>query len=234
MSNDETKRAAGYAAADRYVSSNMKVGMGTGSTAVWAIRRIGERLADGSIDNVVGVATSSQAELECHEVGIPLRSMNDPQICGRLDLVIDGADEVDPERRLVKGGGGALLVEKIVAYNSDRVVIVADESKLVEHLGVDFPVPIEVLPFARVSVLEALRGLGGEPAVRVAERKMGAVITDNGNLVVDVGFSEPIDPVAMEAELGMIPGVLGNGLFTRIDPIVIVGRDDGSVGELGS
>lgn len=232
MGNDETKRAAGYAAADRYVSSNMKVGMGTGSTAVWAIRRIGERLADGSIDNVVGVATSSQAELECHELGIPLRSLNDPQIGGRLDLVIDGADEVDPDRRLVKGGGGALLVEKVVAYNADRVVIVVDESKLVDHLGMAFPVPVEVLPFARVAVLAALRGLGGEPAVRVAERKMGAVITDNGNLVVDVGFSEPFDPLAMEAELAMIPGVLGNGLFTRVEPIVVVGHADGSVGEL--
>jgi ribose 5-phosphate isomerase A len=233
MDNDERKRAAGYAAADRYVTSNMRVGMGTGSTAVWAIRRIGDRLAEGSISNVTGVATSTQSELECQARGIPLRTMNDPEIGGRLDVVIDGADEIDGERRLVKGGGAALLVEKIVAYNADRFVVVADTAKLVEHLGMAFPVPVEVLPLARVPVLAALRRLGADPEVRLAERKMGAVITDNGNLVVDVRFPDPIDPVEMEVLLSAIPGVLGNGLFTRVDPIVLVGRDDGSVTTLG-
>ncbi len=239
MANDEGKRAAGFAAVDRFVKSGMKVGMGTGSTAVWAIRRIGQRIADGELTGVIGVATSSQAELECHALGIPLRSMNDPEIDGRLDLTIDGADEVDSERRLVKGGGGALLIEKIVAYASQRVVVVVDRSKLVDHLGLAFAVPLEVLSLARVPVLaalreiNALREIGAEPAVRLAERKMGAVITDNGNILVDVRFGEPMDPAAMEDELSRIPGVLGNGLFTRVVPTVLVGEADGSVTELG-
>jgi len=231
MANEESKRAAGFAAADRYVSSNMKVGMGTGSTAVWAIRRIGERLAAREIAGVVGVATSSQSEYECQALGIPLRSMNDPEIDGRLDVTIDGADEIDPGRRLVKGGGGALLIEKIVAYASGRFVVVADRSKLVDHLGLAFAVPLEVLPLARVPVMAALRALGAEPTVRQAERKMGAVITDNGNIIVDVRFAGPVDPVEMEAELSRIPGVLGNGLFTRVVPTVLIGEDSGDVVE---
>jgi ribose 5-phosphate isomerase A len=226
----EGKKAAGYAAAGR-VKSGMKVGMGTGSTAVWAIRGVGERLASGEITDILAVATSSQSEMECQALGIPLRAINDPEIDGRLDLTIDGADEVDPSLRLVKGGGGALLIEKIVAYASAAMIVVVDESKLVENLGMAFPVPLEVLPLARVSVQHALEELGGEPKVRMAERKMGAVITDNGNIIIDVRFPEPVDPAEMEVRLSRIPGVLGNGLFTRVSPSLIVGHDDGSTEE---
>lgn len=224
---EATKRAVGEAAADRFVESGMKVGLGTGSTAVWAIRRIGERIAAGELGGITGVATSSQAEMEAQRVGIPLRSMNDPEIAGALDLTIDGADEIDPGSRLVKGGGGALLIEKIVAYASERFVVVADESKLVDHLGLAFPVPLEVLPLARVPVLAALERLGGKPEIRMAARKMGAVITDNGNVIVDVRFHEPFDPQVMEIELSRIPGVLGNGLFTRVRPVVLIAGPDG-------
>ena len=227
MGSLEGKKAAGHAAAAR-VTSGMKVGMGTGSTAVWAIRRIGERLAAGDLHDVIGVATSSQSEMECQKVGIPLRTMNDPEVGGRLDVTIDGADEIDPDLNLTKGGGGALLIEKIVAYASDAMIVVADESKLVRNLGLAFPVPLEVLPLARVPVMRALVAIGGQPEVRMAERKMGAVITDNGNIVVDVRFPESIDPVEMERRLAGIPGVLGNGLFTQIKPTVIVGSDDGT------
>ena len=231
MSNTDGKRTAGYAAGT-LVESGMKVGMGTGSTAVWAIRAVGERLAAGEIHDIVAVATSSQSEMECQKQDIPLRCMNDPEINGELDLTIDGADEVDSAKNLTKGGGGALLLEKIVAYSSTRMVVVVDESKLVQDLGLRFPIPLEVLPLARVPVMAMLEKLGGKPEVRVAERKMGAVVTDNGNIIVDVRFLQPIDPVKMETELGRIPGVLGNGLFTAISPQVIVGKSNGSIFEL--
>lgn len=232
MSELTPKQAVGREAADRYASSGMKIGMGTGSTAIWAIRRIGERLANGELHDIVAVATSTQSELACHELGIPLRSLNDPAIDGSLDLTIDGADEIDPERRLVKGGGGALLIEKIVAYASKMVVVAAEERKLVARLGDSFAVPVEVLPLARAPVMRALRGLGGEPTVREATRKMGMVITDNGNIVVDVRFPKPIDPVEMEATLGTIPGILGNGLFTGCSPQVLLATAEGRVREL--
>jgi ribose 5-phosphate isomerase A len=229
MNRTDAKRAVGRAAVDRYVKSGMKIGMGTGSTAVWAIRRIGELLQTGELTGIVGVPTSSQSELECQSLGIPLRTMNDPEIAGSLDLTFDGADEIDPQLNLVKGGGAALLVEKIVAYASGRVVIVADSGKLVENLGIRFPVPLEVLPQARVPVLRALERLGGRPEVREAERKMGAVITDNGNIVVDVYFTDPFVPSEMERDLSAIPGVLGNGVFSRTRPDVLIGRPDGTV-----
>lgn len=234
MSGDQIKRAVGEAAADRFARNGMKVGMGTGSTAVWAIRRIGALLRGGELSDIMGVATSSQSELECRRAGIPLRAIGDPEIGGKLDLTIDGADEIDPDLNLVKGGGGALLIEKIIAYASAKVVVVAEERKLVEHLGNSFPVPIEVLPLARVPVSMAIESLGGEVVLRMAQRKMGAVITDNGNIILDVRFSKPFDPREMEARLSEIPGVLGNGIFTHISPVVLIGSAGGDIRQIGT
>jgi ribose 5-phosphate isomerase A len=229
MNIEEVKRLVGRTAVDQLVRSGMRVGMGTGSTAVWAVRRIGELLAEGSLRDIVGVSTSTQAETECHELGIPLRSLNDPDVRGKLDLTIDGADEVDRELRLTKGGGGALLLEKVVAYNSETVAIVTDSSKLVPRLGDTFAIPCEVSAMARVPVTRALEALGGEVRIREADRKMGFVITDNGNMLLDVRFPEPFDPRDMEAELLRIPGLLENGLFTRLRPLVFVASEDGVV-----
>ncbi len=229
MDKERMKEAAGHAAADALVRSGMKLGLGTGSTAIHAVRRVGRMLQEGTLRDILAVATSSQTEMECQKLGIPLRSLNDPEIGGTLDLTIDGADEADRVLFLTKGGGGALLIEKVVAYASAAFAVVTDESKLVEHLGLSFPIPLEVLPLARVTVMRRLSALGAEPEVRMAVKKMGAVITDNGNIIVDVRFPGPFDPVAMERDLSLIPGVLGNGLFTRCRPELFVAKSDGTI-----
>ncbi|MFP4301513.1 MAG: ribose-5-phosphate isomerase RpiA [Spirochaetaceae bacterium] len=232
MEGTEIKRVVGRTAAERYCRSGMKIGMGTGSTALWAIRRIGELLEEGRLADIVGVPTSSQSELECERAGIPVRTMNDRWIDGRLDLTIDGADEVDGVKALTKGGGGALLIEKVCAYNSDQVIIVIEEGKLVDQLGKSFPIPLEVIPAARIPVTRALERHGFEVVLREAQRKMGAVITDNGNILLDVRV--PDRPSARELEdlFGRIPGIAENGVFSRLEPIVLVGKADGTVDTL--
>ena len=230
---DAVKRALGVQAADEFVRSGMRIGLGTGSTAIWAIRRIAEGLAAGRLRDIVGVPSSTQSLLTAREGNIPLRSMNDPDIDGVLDLVIDGADEVDGGGRLTKGGGAALVKEKILAYNAKRVVIIAGASKVVSRLGRSYPIPVEVIPEAQVPAERALRKLGGWPELREALRKMGPVITDNGNILLDTYFDAGIeDPVAMEAALNGIPGVLGNGIFAGIEAIVLLGEEDGGIRRL--
>jgi ribose 5-phosphate isomerase A len=225
MTHDGAKKRAAEAAVDECLKDGQKVGLGTGSTAVWAVRRIGQLLEDGAVRDIRAVATSSQSLLEAQQLGIPLRSINDPEIGGTLDVAFDGADEVDGDGNITKGGGGALLMEKIIAYASSTVVIVVDSSKLVDRLGISFPVPVEVLQEARIPVTNAIERLGGRAVPREAVRKMGLVITDNGNALLDVTFPSPIDPVAMECELSAIPGVIENGLFTHVRPVVFVGGE---------
>jgi ribose 5-phosphate isomerase A len=229
MDETEIKRLAGRTAAERYARSGMKIGMGTGSTAVWAIRRIGELLEEGRLTDIVGVPTSSQSEIECEKAGIPVRTMNDRSIDGRLDLTIDGADEVDAVKALTKGGGGALLIEKVCAYNSDRVVIVVGDGKVVKRLGDTFPIPLEVIPPARIPVTRALERLGFEVTLREAQRKMGAVITDNGNMLLDVRVPEERPARELEELFASIPGIAESGVFSHLEPIVLVAKGDGSV-----
>ena len=229
MDAAKMKQQVGYKAADTLVQSGMKIGMGTGSTAVWAIRRIGELLKEGKLEDILGVPTSFQSRMECEEQSIPIRSLNDPEIDGSLDLVIDGADEVDPAGNLIKGGGGALLIEKNVAYNSKAAAIVVDESKIVENLALVFPVPIEVVPEARITVTRALEQFNAEVFVRMAVKKMGPVVTDNGNIILDIRFKTPVDPVKLETEFNMIPGVMENGFFTRCSPRIFIGYSDGRI-----
>ena len=219
MDAQEIKKQVGYAAIDEFVKSGMKIGLGTGSTAVWAVRRLGELLHSGRLRDVLAVPTSSQTEMECQKAGVPLRSMNDPEIGGVLDFAVDGADEVDEGLHLTKGGGGALLIEKIVAYAAKKFVVVVDSAKMVKNLGLSFPIPTEVLREARAEV-------------RMAVKKMGAVITDNGNILLDLSFQKAFDPVKMEEALSLIPGVLGNGIFARCNPEVLVGHPDGSIRRL--
>jgi ribose 5-phosphate isomerase A len=232
MDINEIKKQVGFAAIDEFVKNGMKIGLGTGSTAVWAVRRLGELLKAGTLKNILAVATSSQTEMECQKAGVPLRSLNDPEIGGSLDFAVDGADEVDENLNLTKGGGGALLIEKIVAYSAKKFVVVADSSKLVKNLGLSFPIPAEVLREARVSAAKAFEGLGALAEIRMAVKKMGAVITDNGNILLDLKFSKPFDPKEMEIELSRIPGVLGNGIFSRNVSEVWAGHSDGRIERL--
>jgi len=223
------KEAAGRAAVDAQVKSGMKLGLGTGSTAVHAVRRVGELLASGELRDIAAFATSFQTEIDCEKLGIPFFPLNSRELSGSLDLTIDGADEVDPQNRLIKGGGGAMLVEKIAAYASLTFAVAVDESKIVEGLGAGFPVPVEVVPGARLTATKAIEALGGRATLREALRKVGPVITEHGNLILDVLFATPVDPAAMEVEINQIPGVVENGFFSRKPPVVYIGRLDGTV-----
>jgi ribose 5-phosphate isomerase A len=223
----EVKKALGAQAVDRFVRDGMRVGLGTGSTAIWAARRVAARLAEGSLQGIRAVVTSLQTEIEARGLGIPVLTLNDVGLDCTLDLTIDGADEIDPARNLIKGGGGAMLLEKIVAYASERLLILADESKLSPWLGAAFPVPVEIVADALAPVRRRLERMGGGVALRMGVRKAGPVVTDLGNLLLDVTWGAPFDPRRMEDEIKCIPGVLENGLFTRKRPELLIGYSDG-------
>ncbi|MFO8043665.1 MAG: ribose-5-phosphate isomerase RpiA [Alkalispirochaeta sp.] len=231
MDTTEIKRAVAEAVTDRVVASGMKVGLGTGSTAIHAVRRIGALLSEGAISDILAVATSFESTIEAQRLGIPLRTLNDPEIGGTLDVAIDGADEVDTRTGyLIKGGGGALTLEKLVEYNTRMLYVVVDESKLSQQLGSLYPVPVEVIPEALVSARQAIAELGGRPELRMAQRKAGPVVTDNGNLILDVHFDgAECDAARLEGEYNSIPGVLDSGLFTRAHTEIWVGRKNGTV-----
>jgi ribose 5-phosphate isomerase A len=215
----EAKRLAGYAAADM-IEDGMVVGLGTGSTVYFMIERLAERVRGGL--TVAGIPTSFQTAMRARESGIPLTTLDDYPV---IDIAIDGADEVDPMLRLIKGRGAAHLREKCVAAVAKQFIVVVDEQKMVKNLGT--AVPIEVLPFAIRPVLSRLRGLGGVPVIREAARKDGPVITDNGNFVVDCTFSVMDNPAELEASIASIPGVIESGLFCGFmdKTIVIVGGE---------
>ena len=218
---DRMKQAVALAAVDQ-ISNGMVLGLGSGSTAALMIKELGARLSDGRLQNIVGVTTSFQGEVLAAELGIPLKALNAIE---RIDLAIDGADEVDPGFQLIKGGGACHVQEKLVARRADRFVVVVDSSKLVERLNLEFLLPVEVLPGAWRQVQAELASLGGAAALRMALRKAGPVVTDQGNLVLDVRFSGGIaDPGGLEAKLNNIPGVLENGLFVNLADQVLVGE----------
>jgi len=214
MEVSELKKLVGIKAADDLVVSGLKLGLGTGSTAIEAVRRVGERFNSGELKDIAVVATSFDTKLECQKYGLNVYMLNDPIINGKLDLTIDGADEVDTNWNLIKGGGGALLVEKIVGYVSSRYCIVVDESKVVTELGEKMPVPLEVIPEALITVEHALINLGGEPRVRMSKMKAGPVNTERGNIIVDF-YLKKFNPPEMEKELNEIPGIVENGIFSH-------------------
>lgn len=214
------KQEVGRAAA-AMVESNTVVGLGTGSTTAYAIQFIGERLAAGEIENVVGIPTSFQAEVLAKQYNIPLTSLDAVE---RIDLAIDGADEVDPNKNLIKGGGAAHTREKVVDALADKFVVVVDSGKLVDSLGSTFLLPVEVIPMAITPVMRQLAQLGGKPELRMGVRKAGPVVTDEGNLVVDLKFESIDDPAALEIAINNIPGVLENGLFVGVADTILVGE----------
>ena len=223
---DQMKQAVAEAATEQ-IRSGMVVGLGSGSTAALMIRSLGAKLQRGELQDVIGVTTSFQGEVLAAELGIPLKSLNAIE---RIDLAIDGADEVDPDFQLIKGGGACHVQEKLVARRADRFVVVVDASKLVERLNLGFLLPVEVLPGAWRQVQGQLLELAGEAQLRMAQRKAGPVVTDQGNLVLDVKFAGGIaDPVGLEREINNLPGVLENGLFVNITDQVLVGEIQGGV-----
>jgi len=229
METEEVKRVVGTQVVDTLVKSGMKIGLGTGSTAVHAVHRVGELLRQGELRDIVAVPTSFQTMVACQRAGISLSTLNDPAVDGRLDLTIDGADEVDPDWNLIKGGGAAMLIEKVVAHASERYCIMVHSSKLSSRLGEKAPVPVEVVPEALLTATRRLEALGGEVQLRMATRKAGPVISDHGNLVLDVSFSETFDPRELDTRIMGIPGVSANGIFTRRVDDLFVGYPDGRI-----
>ena len=221
----ELKKLAGERAAE-WVESGMVVGLGTGSTAVYATRAIGQRLQDGRLHHILGIPTSEQTARQAQEAGIPLTTLDDHPI---IDLTIDGADEIDPHLNLIKGLGGALLREKIVAAASRRMIVVSDARKVIAKLGTLAPLPVEVIPFARRPVYDYLTSLGAQVTLRRdRELEQRPFLTDEGNIILDCTFPQGIDdPAALAQTIIAQPGVVEHGLFLNLATLAVIATPDG-------
>jgi len=222
------KRAAAYRAVDELVRSGMAVGVGTGSTAAYVAKRLGERARTEPGFSVKCVPTSFQSRQLLVENALEL---TDLERTPELDVVIDGADEVDERLECIKGGGGAQTQEKVVAAAGKVFCVVADDRKSQKVLGATWKagVPVEVLSMAYVPVMRRIERLGGKPTLRMAKAKAGPVVTDNGNFLIDADFGEIRDPAKLNLELSLIPGVVETGLFVGMCSVAYFGRADGSV-----
>ena len=204
------------------IESGMVVGLGSGSTAALMIKSLANAINTNKLKNIKGVPTSFQSEVLALELGIPLIDLASVE---KIDLAIDGADEVDPKFQLIKGGGACHVREKLVAAKANRLLIVVDETKLVEKLNLVFPLPLEVIPSAWKQVKDVIEKMGALVTLRMASKKAGPVVTDQGNLVLDILFKKGIDdPKDLESRLNNIPGVLENGLFVDLTDNVLVGK----------
>ncbi len=214
-------------AAIKEVKSDMILGLGSGSTAALMIKSLAKEIRSGSLKNIKGVATSFQSEVLALELDIPVIDLAS---VSQIDLAIDGADEVDPGFQLIKGGGACHVREKLVASKANELLIVVDETKLVKNLNLSFPLPVEVLPNAWKHVQEVISGINGSSTLRMATKKAGPVVTDQGNLILDVFFKGGIkNPKEIEMAINNIPGVLENGLFIDLTDKVLVGRIEENV-----
>ena len=269
MNVQEIKKTVGYAVIDQEFAAGhlhggtakqlFRIGLGTGTTAIWAIRRLAEYVADGRLADIVCVATSLGSQLEAQKLGLRVTDLNDPVVAGAVDWAFDGADQVTPEGYLVKGGGAAHAREKLVEHNAGRFVVLVDEHKLVSCLGGDpaakpgertgqcqcedapgwdgnaYAIPIEVMPLAMVSVIRAVEAFGGRVQARESPGKIGPVVSDNGLFILDAVFPDGLavgsttDPVAIEMAIKNLPGVLEVGIFTCPVAAVYIGKADGKV-----
>jgi ribose 5-phosphate isomerase A len=219
---EEAKRIVASEAA-KHVQEGFIVGLGSGSTVAFVIQEIGRRMLQDGL-RILGVPTSSQAMMLAVASVIPLTTLDEYP---SLDLAIDGADQIDKKLNMIKGGGGAMTREKIVASATKQFIVVADETKLVEKLGTNCRVPVEVLSFALATATASIKELGGRPLLRESRGKVGAVVTDNGNYIVDIDF-DPINEVQkLNQRLKLIPGVIETGLFIEMADIVYLGKPDG-------
>ena len=215
------KKAVAEAAVNE-VSSNMIVGLGSGSTAAIMIKTLANKIKAGELKNIRGVPTSFQSEVLALELGIPLIDLAS---VSQIDLAIDGADEVNPDYQLIKGGGACHVREKLVASKANKLLIVVDQTKLVENLNEVFPLPVEVLPSAWKQVKDVIQKMDAKCNLRMAEKKAGPIVTDEGNLILDVLFNGGIkNPRKIELLINNIPGVLENGLFIDLTDKVLVGK----------
>src|SRR5271156_4828118 len=218
MAHENEKELTGRAAAQMVRDGNV-VGLGTGSTAYFAVIALSERVKAGL--KIFGIPTSVQTADLARDVGIRLTTLDEhPEI----DITIDGADEVDPKLNLIKGGGGALTREKVIASASKKMVVVVDSAKIVAVLG-KFPLPVEVIAFARTVVEKKIVALGGAPKLRT-KPDGSAYITDNGNQILDCSFGQIADPAALALALSAVPGIVEHGLFVGLAKMALVGRAD--------
>ncbi len=219
---DELKQAAAEKAVD-FVESGMVIGLGTGSTAVFAIRRIGALVASGDLQNVLGIPTSAASKALAEEVGVPLTTLAEHPV---IDLTIDGADEVDPELNVIKGAGGALLHEKIVAQASLREIIVVDAVKVSDRLGSLAALPVEIVQFAWRTEEEYLADMGATVDVRRGADN-NVFVTDEGNWILDCTFPPIADPARLSTQLARRAGIVEHGLFLGLVTDLIVASDEG-------
>ncbi|ACS34283.1 ribose-5-phosphate isomerase RpiA [Thermococcus gammatolerans] len=219
---EELKKAVAREALS-FVDDDMVIGLGTGSTTAYFIKFLGELIKEEELE-VYGIPTSHQSRLLAIESGVPVVSLDEADA---IDIAVDGADEVDPALNLIKGRGAALTMEKIIEYRAGTFIVLVDESKLVKRLGEKMPVPIEVIPAAWRAIAEELEVFNARAELRMAVKKDGPVITDNGNFILDARFERIDDPLDMEIELNTIPGVVENGIFADIADVVLVGTREG-------
>lgn len=208
--------------ASTLIKDGQVVGLGTGSTTHHFIKYLGQRVKEEELD-ILGIPTSFQSLILAREAGIKITTLDEHDI----NIAVDGADEVSPSLDLIKGGGAAHTIEKLVDSSADEFVVIVDDSKMVDALG-EFPVPLEIIPESLRLVKDAVIGMGGKPELRMGIQKDGPVITDNGNFVLDTKFDEINNPYELEIELNTIPGVLENGIFAGITDKVIVGSEAGN------